>query len=157
MGRTVIALDPVAKTVVLHNSTKRGYTHLIWAAGGDPRRLQCDGAHLAGIHKVRDRADVDQLMAEIDAGAKRAVIIGGGYIGLEAAAVLTKLGLQVALSRLYHAFSHGWQASLFRHSTRPSTAHAASTYARASRSSASLAMKKSLACNWRGARWCLPT
>ena len=97
MGRTVIALDPVAKTVALHNSTKRGYMHLIWVAGGDPRRLQCDGAHLSGIHKVRDRADVDRIMAEIDAGAKRAVIIGGGYIGLEAAAVLIKLGLQVAI------------------------------------------------------------
>ena len=97
LGRTATAIDPLAKTVTLDDFTTRGYTHLIWAAGGDPRRLQCDGAHLAGIHKVRDRADVDQIMAEIDAGAKRAVIIGGGYIGLEAAAVLTKLDLQVTL------------------------------------------------------------
>ena len=97
LGRTVTALDPVAKTVTLDDFTTRGYTHLIWAAGGDARQLQCDGGHLAGLHKVRDRADVDRLIAEIDAGAKRAVIIGGGYIGLEAAAVLTKLGLQVAL------------------------------------------------------------
>ena len=97
LGRTVTAVDPLAKTVTLDDFTTRGYAHLIWAAGGDARRLQCDGAHLAGIHKVRDRADVDRIMAEIDAGAKRAVIIGGGYIGLEAAAVLTKLGLQVAL------------------------------------------------------------
>jgi 3-phenylpropionate/trans-cinnamate dioxygenase ferredoxin reductase subunit len=46
---------------------------------------------------VRTRADADRLMAELDAGARRAVVIGGGYIGLEAAAVLTKFGCHVTL------------------------------------------------------------
>ena len=46
LGRTVTEIAPLAKTVTLDDSTQRGYTHLIWAAGGDPRRLQCDGAHL---------------------------------------------------------------------------------------------------------------
>jgi 3-phenylpropionate/trans-cinnamate dioxygenase ferredoxin reductase subunit len=46
---------------------------------------------------VRTRADADRLMAELDAGANRAVVIGGGYIGLEAAAVLTKFGVHVTL------------------------------------------------------------
>jgi 3-phenylpropionate/trans-cinnamate dioxygenase ferredoxin reductase subunit len=50
-----------------------------------------------GIHTVRTRADVDRLIGELDAGARRAVVIGGGYIGLEAAAVLIKLGCQVTL------------------------------------------------------------
>jgi 3-phenylpropionate/trans-cinnamate dioxygenase ferredoxin reductase subunit len=46
---------------------------------------------------VRTRADVDRLMSELDAGARRVVVIGGGYIGLEAAAVLTKLGCSVVV------------------------------------------------------------
>jgi 3-phenylpropionate/trans-cinnamate dioxygenase ferredoxin reductase subunit len=52
---------------------------------------------LAGVHGVRTRADADRLMSELDAGARRAVVIGGGYIGLEAAAVLTKFGVGVTL------------------------------------------------------------
>jgi 3-phenylpropionate/trans-cinnamate dioxygenase ferredoxin reductase subunit len=97
LGRTVTAVDPAAKSVALYDGSARVYGQLIWAAGGDPRRLQCEGGQLAGLHAVRDRADVDRLIAEIDAGARRAVVIGGGYIGLEAAAVMTKLGLGVTL------------------------------------------------------------
>jgi 3-phenylpropionate/trans-cinnamate dioxygenase ferredoxin reductase subunit len=46
---------------------------------------------------VRDKADVDRIMEELDGDAKRIVVVGGGYIGLEAAAVFTKLGCQVVL------------------------------------------------------------
>ncbi|WP_299308731.1 FAD-dependent oxidoreductase [uncultured Croceicoccus sp.] len=97
LGREVTAIDPQAKRVTLSDGSEMGYDHLIWAAGGDARRLSCAGAELAGVHSVRNRADVDRMMAEIDAGARRAVIIGGGYIGLEAAAVLRKLGVEVVL------------------------------------------------------------
>ena len=97
LSTSVTSLDPAAKTVALDDGTTLGYGSLIWATGGDPRRLACEGAHLAGIHAVRTRADVDKLMGEIDAGASRVVVVGGGYIGLEAAAVLTKLGLAVTL------------------------------------------------------------
>ncbi|WP_239805170.1 NAD(P)/FAD-dependent oxidoreductase [Croceicoccus hydrothermalis] len=97
LGREVTAIDPQAKRVTLSDRNEMGYDHLIWAAGGDARRLSCAGAGLAGVHSVRNRADVDRMMAEIDAGARRAVIIGGGYIGLEAAAVLRKLGVEVVL------------------------------------------------------------
>jgi 3-phenylpropionate/trans-cinnamate dioxygenase ferredoxin reductase subunit len=83
--------------VVLGDGERITYGSLIWAAGGDPRRLSCPGAELAGIHYVRDLADADRMMAELDAGAKKVVVIGGGYIGLEAAAVLTKLGCEVTL------------------------------------------------------------
>ena len=72
------------------------YEHLIWATGGDPRRLSCDGADLDGIHVVRTRFDVDAIMAELDS-VSRVAVIGGGYIGLEAAAVLRKLGKEVVL------------------------------------------------------------
>ena len=97
LSTSVTALDPAARTVALDDGDTLGFGSLIWATGGDPRRLACEGANLAGVHAVRTRADVDHLIAEIDAGAKRVVVIGGGYIGLEAAAVLTKLGLSVTL------------------------------------------------------------
>ncbi len=97
LGTSVSAIDPAAQSVTLSDDTKLGYGHLIWAGGGDPRRLSCAGADLAGVHAVRTRADVDRIMAELEAGARRVVVIGGGYIGLEAAAVLRKLGCEVVL------------------------------------------------------------
>ena len=97
LGRTVTAIDPAARTVALDDGAALGYGQLIWAAGGEPRRLACPGGDLAGVHAVRTRADVDAIIAEIDAGARRVAVIGGGYIGLEAAAVLTKLGLSVTV------------------------------------------------------------
>lgn len=96
LGTEVTAID-AAKVATLSDGGEIEYGSLIWAAGGDPRRLSCVGADLAGVHTVRTREDVDRLMGELDAGAKRAVVIGGGYIGLEAAAVLTKLGCSVVL------------------------------------------------------------
>jgi 3-phenylpropionate/trans-cinnamate dioxygenase ferredoxin reductase component len=93
----VTKVDPAKQSVTLSSGGTLGYGDLIWAAGGDARRLNCAGAHLTGIHAVRDRADVDRLMAQLHDGARRFVVIGGGYIGLEAAAVLTKLDCEVVL------------------------------------------------------------
>ncbi len=73
-----------------------GYGTLIWAGGGAPRRLGCSGADARGVHYVRSRADVDRMIAELPDVA-RVAVVGGGYIGLEAAAVLTKLGKQVTV------------------------------------------------------------
>ena len=97
LGTEVRAIDPETKTVTLGDDTQLTYGILIWATGGDPRQLTCAGAELGGVHSVRTREDVDRLMRELDRGAKRIVVIGGGYIGLEAAAVLTKLGAEVTL------------------------------------------------------------
>lgn len=97
LGVEVTAVDPAARSLTLSDGKTFSYGKLIWAAGGDPRRLTCEGSDLAGLHAVRTRADCDRLMGEIDGGVKNIVIIGGGYIGLEAAAVLTKLGCKVAL------------------------------------------------------------
>ncbi|MBV1689748.1 FAD-dependent oxidoreductase [Novosphingobium sp. G106] len=93
----VTAVDPAKKELSLSNGQGLTYGKLVWATGGDPRRLSCPGSDLAGLHAVRTRADCDQLMGEIDGGVKNIVVIGGGYIGLEAAAVLTKLGCKVTL------------------------------------------------------------
>ncbi len=97
LSSEVVALDPAGHTVKLADGSEVGYGKLIWATGGDPRRLSCMGSDLAGVHAVRTKEDVDRLMRELDAGAKRAVVIGGGYIGLEAAAVLTKFDVNVTL------------------------------------------------------------
>jgi len=97
LGVEVTAVDPAVKALTLSDHTTFTYGKLIWAAGGDPRRLSCPGADLAGIHAVRTRADCDQLMGEIEGGVKNIVVVGGGYIGLEAAAVLIKLGCKVTL------------------------------------------------------------
>jgi 3-phenylpropionate/trans-cinnamate dioxygenase ferredoxin reductase subunit len=69
---------------------------LIWAAGGHARRLSCPGSDLAGIHVIRTRQDDDDLRADLHT-ANRIVIVGGGYVGLEAAAVLSKQGKQVTV------------------------------------------------------------
>src|SRR5262249_33698246 len=96
LGRRVVSLDPLAHVATLSDSSPLFYGTLVWAAGGAPRRLACAGGDLAGVHSMRTRADVDRLMGELDRVA-RVAVVGGGYIGLEAAAVLTKLGKQVAL------------------------------------------------------------
>ena len=94
LGRRVTTVDPVAHTVATDTGETLGYRHLIWATGGAPRRLVCSGHDLVGVHTVRTRADADRMRAEL-AGVAGAVVIGGGYIGLEAAAVLAKAGKRV--------------------------------------------------------------
>ena len=91
LGRNVNDVDPMAHELGLSDDTRIGYRKLIWAAGGDARRMSCPGSDYAGIHYIRTRRDVDTLREELGGGGKRAVIIGAGYIGLEAAAVLRKL------------------------------------------------------------------
>ena len=97
LGANANEIDPRSHTIALSDDTKVTYRKLIWAGGGDARRLSCPGADLAGVHTIRGRRDTDALKAELDGGAKRAVIVGAGYIGLEAAAVLRKLGCDVAV------------------------------------------------------------
>jgi 3-phenylpropionate/trans-cinnamate dioxygenase ferredoxin reductase subunit len=97
LSTEVTAVDPASKVLTLSDGSALGYGSLVWATGGDPRRLSCVGAELAGVHAVRTREDCDRLMGEIDDGTRNIVVIGGGYIGLEAAAVLTKLGCNVTL------------------------------------------------------------
>lgn len=97
LGIAATALDPRAHVLKLSDGGAVTYGKLIWAAGGDPRRLSCGGADLSGVHAIRDKADVDRIMAELDRGARRVLVVGGGYIGLEAAAVLSKLGCAVTV------------------------------------------------------------
>ena len=96
LNQRVTAVCSREHTVSLTSGRELRYSQLVWAAGGSARRLTCGGHDLAGIHAVRTRADVDQLIAEL-AETRKVVIVGGGYIGLEAAAVLRTLGKSVTL------------------------------------------------------------
>jgi len=96
LGQRVIEVRPGDHIVLTDGGETLTYSHLVWATGGAPRLLSCAGHDLAGVHAVRSRADVDRLMAELP-DIDHVVVIGGGYIGLEAAAVLTKLGKRVTL------------------------------------------------------------
>ena len=96
LGRQVVRIDPQARRVETADGAAFGYGALLWATGGAPRRLTCDGHDLPGVHAVRTRVDVDAIRSELDR-VEHVCIIGGGYIGLEAAAVLTKLGKGVTL------------------------------------------------------------
>lgn len=89
LGRAVIAVDADAHRVTLSDGTEIGYGSLIWAAGGTPRPLP-------GAWLIRSRADADRIRAALPA-ARRATVIGGGYVGLEAAAVLRTLGKEVTV------------------------------------------------------------
>ncbi|MET4896760.1 FAD-dependent oxidoreductase [Sphingomonadaceae bacterium jetA1] len=96
LGERVVKVDATARTLNTDTGRQVGYGELIWATGGEPRRLSCDGHHLRGVHAIRTRADVDRLLGELS-HAERIVVIGGGYIGLEAASALVKFGKAVTL------------------------------------------------------------
>ncbi len=95
-GQRATAIDAASHTVTTEDGETFGYGHLIWATGGRPRRLSCIGQDLAGVHSVRTRADVDKMIGEL-AAIERVAVIGGGYIGLEAAAMLAKMGKKVVV------------------------------------------------------------
>ncbi|MCA0273246.1 MAG: FAD-dependent oxidoreductase [Proteobacteria bacterium] len=96
LGAPVTAIDRTAKTVRVDGESIP-YDHLALTTGSQPRRLPAAiGGALAGVYTVRSLADVDAMAPEFRAG-RNLLVIGGGYIGLEAAAVGAKLGLNVTV------------------------------------------------------------
>ncbi|MEX5578485.1 NAD(P)/FAD-dependent oxidoreductase [Pseudophaeobacter sp. A-200-2] len=96
LGATVTGIDPAAKTVSLGDEVIF-YDQLALTTGSDPRRLPAViGGDLDGVFVVRGLSDVDAMAPHVTTG-KRVLIVGGGYIGLEAAAVCAKRGLSVTL------------------------------------------------------------
>lgn len=92
----VDSVDRAAKTIQVSGNTI-DYDHLVFCTGSAPRRLPTAiGGDLKGVCVVRTLADVDEMAPRCTTGA-RVLIVGGGYIGLEAAAVASKLGLKVTL------------------------------------------------------------
>lgn len=90
------AIDRSARTVALSDGSSAPYDALILATGSRPRPLPLEGAKLKGVHELRDLRDVDELKSDVTTG-KNMVIVGAGYIGLEAAAVASQLGANVTV------------------------------------------------------------
>ncbi|WP_224824061.1 NAD(P)/FAD-dependent oxidoreductase [Cognatishimia sp. MH4019] len=96
LGTPVSDIDARAKTITLGDEVI-AYDQLAFTTGSHPNRLPAKiGGTLNGVHVVRDLADVDGMTAAFETGG-HVLIVGGGYIGLEAAAVAAKKGLQVTV------------------------------------------------------------
>ncbi len=94
---TAVSVDAETKTITLSDDSTITYDKLALTTGSIPRTLPAAiGGTLDGVFSVRDLKDADAMAPSFTAG-KKVLIIGGGYIGLEAAAVASKLGLQVTL------------------------------------------------------------
>lgn len=92
----VTALEPRSRSVVLADGSRLDYERLLLATGSVARRIPVPGADLAGVHHLRTMADADAIRIAASR-ARRAVIVGGGWIGSEVAASLRQLGLEVTL------------------------------------------------------------
>jgi 3-phenylpropionate/trans-cinnamate dioxygenase ferredoxin reductase subunit len=89
-------VDREAQRVVFRSGEALAYDHLVIATGSRPRRLAVEGSDLPGVMSLQTLADADLLRERIQ-GARRAVVIGAGFIGLEFAAIARTLGLEVVV------------------------------------------------------------
>lgn len=96
LGLRVASVDAAAKTVATEAGETLSYDKLLLATGAPPRRLDCAGADLEGVHYLRSIADSDALRPILSVDG-RIVIVGAGYIGLEVAASARKAGLDVTV------------------------------------------------------------
>jgi 3-phenylpropionate/trans-cinnamate dioxygenase ferredoxin reductase component len=96
LGSAVTSLDPASRTVTTSAGERLSYDRLLLATGSKPRRLDVPGADLDGVYYLRNVEDSERIKIEF-ARAKRVVIIGAGWIGLETAAAARAAGLDVTL------------------------------------------------------------
>jgi 3-phenylpropionate/trans-cinnamate dioxygenase ferredoxin reductase component len=96
LGRRAVEIDRRAQSVRLDDGTAIGYDALLLATGSAPRHLPVPGASLAGVHLLRNIADVERIRSDL-ANSRKLVIIGAGYIGLEVASTAREMGLAVTL------------------------------------------------------------
>jgi nitrite reductase (NADH) large subunit len=98
-GRRANEIDTKAKVVRLRGGSKLSYGKLVLATGSEAVRLPLPGADLPGVVTFRDKSDVECILTRARPGA-RAVVIGGGLLGLEAAYGLMKAGAHVSVVHL---------------------------------------------------------
>jgi 3-phenylpropionate/trans-cinnamate dioxygenase ferredoxin reductase subunit len=96
LGVRVAEIDRHTKTLLISDGVPLHYDKLVIATGGRARELTVPGAGLRNIFYLRTISDVEALQPFMEA-PRRLVIVGGGYIGLEAAAVAVKRGLAVTV------------------------------------------------------------
>ncbi|WP_119677699.1 nitrite reductase large subunit NirB [Indioceanicola profundi] len=99
-GRKVTAIDRAAKTVTAADGTQMHYDKLLLATGSDPFIIPVPGRDLPGVLTYRDLDDVEAMLAVAGTPGRRAVVIGGGLLGLEAAAGLKAQGMEVTVLHL---------------------------------------------------------
>jgi 3-phenylpropionate/trans-cinnamate dioxygenase ferredoxin reductase subunit len=106
-----IRIDRERREIEVHDGSRIAFDHLALTTGARVRKLDCAGAAHDAVHYLRDLRDARQL-AQTARAARRAVVIGGGYIGLEAAASLRQQGLDVTVveaeSRLLARVASRW-------------------------------------------------
>ena len=96
-GCRVCAIDRHRRRLLCDDTRRVGYGQLVIATGSRPREFPAErGGDLRGVHTIRGLDDIDRLSPELSR-ARRLVVIGGGYIGLEAAAIARTLGIEVIL------------------------------------------------------------
>lgn len=96
LGVRAESIDRQAQRVALSDGSSLAYTRLALMTGALPRRISLPGSDLSGVHYLRDMRDVDVIRTRLKPG-NSAVIVGGGYIGLETAASLRSAGMQVTV------------------------------------------------------------
>lgn len=96
LGLRVTAIDCAARRLRLDDGDELDYAKLLLCVGSRPRLLETPGHELAGIHYLRTIADVEAIRADLR-DARRLVVVGAGYVGLEAAASARHLGLEVTV------------------------------------------------------------
>lgn len=96
LATTAERILPDNKIVVDHGGREHSYDRLLLATGADPFLPSIDGADLPGVFTLRDIEDADRLR-DFALGSKRAVVVGGGLLGLESAHSLARLGLEVCV------------------------------------------------------------
>ncbi|SAK83627.1 FAD-dependent pyridine nucleotide-disulfide oxidoreductase [Caballeronia pedi] len=110
-------IDRAQREVELHDGTRIAYDHLALTTGARVRKLDCPGATLDAVHYLRDLRDARRL-AQTARAARRAVVIGGGYIGLEAAASLRQHGIDVTVveteARLLARVASPWMSAFMQ-------------------------------------------
>jgi NADPH-dependent 2,4-dienoyl-CoA reductase/sulfur reductase-like enzyme len=99
LGTSVAAVALAERSLNTTRGETYGYRQLLIASGAQPRRLKVRGAELDGVFTLRSLADSGAIR-DAARGAARAVVVGGGFIGMEVAASLRRLGLEVTLAHL---------------------------------------------------------
>jgi NADPH-dependent 2,4-dienoyl-CoA reductase/sulfur reductase-like enzyme len=96
-GTRAIGLDTGKQQVTVDNGRTLAYDRVLVATGAEPNRPPIPGLELPGVHLLRTLDDSTAIRREIEGGAKRALIVGGGYIGVEVASDCLQKGLSVTL------------------------------------------------------------
>lgn len=96
LGETVEQISRQHHQITLNNGETLSYSKLALCTGADPIKLNLPGEQLKGIGYLRNYDDIQALEPYVESG-KKAVVVGGGYIGLETAAALCKAGMEVTV------------------------------------------------------------